>query len=122
MTDNEILEGNKLIAEFMGGAYNKQNDDFMFVLGNCPTKHASCIWDSILLQYDASWEWLMPVVEKIGALPNINVNISSFDGCNIYDDDYKNTAKGMRIFAKGDLIKSVWLAVVEFIKWFNQNK
>ena len=66
MTDKEIIEGNKLIAEFMGLNYEDvvkdiwynyqqlgyRNSDFM----NFPENYKF---------YHSSWDWLMPVVEKI---------------------------------------------------------
>jgi hypothetical protein len=94
----EIVEGNKLIAEFMGDKGH----------------------DMLSYQYHSSWDWLMPVVERIGEMPSINFNLSSFDGAVFYDDDYKHTASGNRIAKKENtMIQSTWLAVVEFIRWHN---
>ena len=74
-------EKNRLIAEFM----------------NFPTKElGGRLTDGALInicKYHTSWDWLMPVVEKIG-----NENYLSFD----IEDTYNN--------------------VVEHIKWYNENK
>jgi len=98
-----IEEGNKLIAEFMNvskDSYRYKND---------------------LLNYEDSWDWLMPVVEKIAAMDYMNFNLSSFDGAGFYDDDYKHTARGTRIFSKKDkLIDSTWQAVIQFIQWYQK--
>lgn len=49
MTQEEIFEGNKIIAEFMGGNIN--NIDFYRDFSGC--------------EYYSSWNWLMPVIGKI---------------------------------------------------------
>jgi len=56
MTEQEIIEGNKLIAEFMGdyrAKYKVSND---YTLANAMLK---------TLKYHSSWDWLMPVFKKI---------------------------------------------------------
>lgn len=74
------MENNKLIAEFMG-------------------------WDNgiIELKFHASWDWLMPVVEKIEqvheGVPQELMNVSLFS--TIYD---------------------VYKAVVKYIEWYNQKQ
>ena len=50
-------ESNKLVAEFMGCIYN--ND---FYYDNDPNMYPEGIEGS---KYHSSWDWLMPVVEKI---------------------------------------------------------
>lgn len=74
MSEQEILEGNKMIAEFMGIEIVKRNDeDAVFMLENAAfpeyfrcTKHNT---------YNSDWNLLMPVLEKIEALEyNVNVN------------------------------------------------
>ena len=52
-TDKEILEGNKLIAEFMTG---QSKDSKVFFKLNCVDTE---------LKYHPSWDWLMPVIGKI---------------------------------------------------------
>jgi hypothetical protein len=107
MTQQE-LEGNKLIAEFMGGtlvgcANSEYKEVYQFETDI--TYFAGKKWPAPVLAYHSSWDWLMPVVEMI---KNIVCN-SEF------------------IYRIGnDLltidIDKVFKRVVEFIKWYNQNK
>lgn len=111
MNNKEILEGNKLIAEFMGGKYDK---DTTFPI------HSDDIWLPIygivnyktinngkIIEYHQSWDWLMPVVEKclIGEAEN------GYDYTKLYD------ALCHINFSE------IYAQVVEFINWYNlQNK
>ncbi len=54
------MENNTLIAEFMGGQRVLPDEDVY----NMPTHNNLC-YGVNELQYDTSWDWLMPVVEKI---------------------------------------------------------
>jgi|TARA_E500000305_G_scaffold94043_1_gene82822 hypothetical protein len=54
------MKYNKLIAEFMGGQRVLPDEDVY----NMPTHNNLC-YGVNELQYDTSWDWLMPVVEKI---------------------------------------------------------
>jgi hypothetical protein len=123
-----IVENNKLIAEFMGGKY--KNTSIMYLDKNeiwLPNE-GICRYDTLelgkgkLLHYNDAWNWLIPVVEKIENLPYI----SQFDITKTrvyiafklkYDRDsiiqeYQGKPK----------IEAAYKAVVEFIKWYNQNK
>lgn len=108
MKEKEIIEGNKLIAEFMGGIYKISpitleedrekiylgKDEEIFQINPRHERHS--------LKYNTSWNWLMGVVEKIGT-----------------DDELKRQIDiSIEYFFSGD-IHSVWLAVVELIKGHN---
>jgi len=89
MTQKEILEGNRLIAEFVG--------------------NTSTLWtkrwfvsDYSVMKYHSSWDWLIPCIGKISneceepeELDNLKYALLSND------------------------IKTAWFEVVEFIKWYN---
>lgn len=136
MENNEILEGNKLIAEFMGlkkqgfGANEHFTDN-----GN------RIVATSNGLQYHTSWDWIMPVVEKIIKMPIENGCKKSILPINLYLeseflfetkeltktlDGYKYgfyyNSKFDKNYISGNLKHNAFLAVVEFIKWYNQNK
>ena len=95
-------ENNKMIAEFMGleHCYRPYGDGFMEV-----KKEGLCI-ELEDLQYHESWDWLMPVVEKI---------------LNKSDDDELIE----RFYEIQNVIpnrEATYQAVVEFINEYNQNK
>lgn len=102
----EILEGNKLIAEFMGLKIHKN--------GMCDNPTNKTL--SLGLQYHSSWDWLMPVWKKLGNLIyEIRRHVSS--------EDYKRveiiTINVLKAFLKVE-INSVFNWIVEGIKWYNQ--
>lgn len=115
--DNETLEGNKLIAEFMGMNFLSTHFDsagyeqYSYSVSDEISKQvygytgATTFLDN---QFNSSFDWLMPVVEKIIELKNIY---------GVYAEISK-VAEALLLID----IKVLWLAVVEFIKWYNQNK
>lgn len=110
------LENNKLIAEFMGykfyehfplkrnGWQRREQKDTAIYLAYSDDE----------LKYHESWDWLMPVVEK---LEDMGCEITQTNGeCTISGDEYyEETYGNNRRHATFD-------AVVEFIKWYNENK
>lgn len=117
-----IEEGNKLIAEFMGAV---------------PTKALGTeTWDvpnmdglQFVLFYHSSWDWLMPVVEKIEQigedLPIVYVVINGY-GCEISYMINHNWPEDRDVIADvgypeaQSKIESVWKAVVKFIEKHNE--
>ena len=89
------METNKIIAKFMGGYELEEFED-----------------------YDTSWEWLMPVVEKIE---------QTNEGCTlvIIEDERCHIVNqiGFEIDSVGHTkIEAVYNACLIFIKWYNKNK
>jgi hypothetical protein len=109
MTQEEIIQGNKLIAEFMGGikpdlfcngvkqSENAWNHNDI----NNPLCGGKYYDDS--LKYHTSWNWLMPVVERCNSIIN-HIEYFSRDL--------------QRALCAAD-IELVFIAVIEFIKWYN---
>ena len=81
MNKQQIMKDNKLIAEFMRVVFHDDANQYYSAEG---------LYIGTTLQYDTSWEWLMPVVCKINDLWWI-------------EDDYIN-----------DRIKKVHNAVLQF--------
>lgn len=110
MTDNE------LIAEFMGLERSKANHDYFFI----PEYHAFVAPDNIL--YHQSWDWLMPVVEKIersGTLFHTRIMCYADENnylCDIVDIENNEASCQLSQTSK---IDAVYKAVVGFIKWYN---
>ena len=126
MKIEEIKESNKLIARFMGGTLkeptkehpkNPYNKPTWWGVGTRPTV------GNFSLSYHESWDWIIPVVEKIRSLDNmVNINFWSETNaaeCVIYNwedfgsEEIRNECESS--------IDSVYLSVIEFIKWYNQN-
>jgi hypothetical protein len=141
MKTEEILEGNKLIAEFMGAKPLMEGELEIVCSDGCNIM----VYDSGVQQkipnmrFHTSWDWLMPVVDKIAKtiIPkewlnsgwNLSIDYAitkvgtSFS---IGDNDLWITDCGIdpKGWANAGLtpIERTWLAVIEFIKWYNQNK
>ena len=92
MTQEEIIEGNISIDKFM--------DNWLISRGFSETE----------LNYNSDYNTLMPVVEKIER--EFNQVIITYEYCdipNIYNSQKQNSK-----------IEAVWIAVVEFINWYNR--
>lgn len=127
MTQQEILEGNKLIAEFMGSSFKTYKKGHIrkdsvtvcyFDDGMSPFSGGVSIKN---LKFHSSWDWLMPVVEKIEK--DYWVTVTTTRGISAVSIHQPKLAyeKIARVDS-ANKIEAVWLAVVEFIKWYNENK
>jgi hypothetical protein len=130
----KIEEGNRLIADFIG--YEK---DFLAEEGEEPRyfvyDHLECIadgvdwWDTVEMDWSSwlypkdmkfhfSWDWLMPVVERIenkGYDVFINGLYCRITDCGLSDFEIESTEVSNKR-------EAVFKAVVEFIKWYNENE
>ena len=63
---NETIEGNRLIAKFMGGEYKEDLPYTWTKTGwiNTPANHTKTIAQDYDFEYHKNWNWLMEVVEK----------------------------------------------------------
>ena len=120
----EITEGNKLIAEFMGG---KVVSNIFICNESTRTHNEKCLdhYNIAQASYDSSWDWLMPVVEKIQHLENelparIDFQIHLLGAVELHINNKR--VFEMTAFEPGTLINAVYKGVIEFIKWYNQNK
>ncbi len=108
-------DGNKLIAEFIGKPVTEDNNLYM-------SSEIDYTFP-VHLKYHSSWDWLMPVVEKIQSL-SCNVNIIN-NCCQIimFDTSYS----GEPIYKKNKTmantkIENVYDSVIQFIQWYNQQQ
>lgn len=121
LTD-EILEGNKLIAEFMGMQYKQNCDDRFVAQRTVKGKQKWVILKFIALQYHCNWSWLMPVVEKIEGLGvefTIRRNFIELQGFVL---DKMETYRWNGGSTSESKLISAWHGVVQFIKYYNSNK
>lgn len=115
-----ILENNKLIAEFMG--FKLQNNPNERFYKNYFTQ-ANGVWGNRIeiLHFDSDWNWLMEVVEKIessGYLVKMAGKIVIIDNKS-NNKDYISFESSQEVTK----IEAVYKACVTFIEWYNkQNK
>ena len=127
---------NKLIAEFMGLSYCTKHM-YEGWYKNHEHNHRVCDFDG--LKYHSSWDWLMPVVEKISMINHgsndgqryiFNTNRCAKFHINENDKPIKIRIKGVHItyptpfieINSFDELEGTWLACVEFIKWYSCQK
>ena len=108
MNQQEIIEGNKLIAEFMGAKMVVENYHGINII-EFPDKSTK---DLRGLRYHSSWDWLMPVVEKIHTMEEYTEEYTSEQII------YAPILQAIPLYG----IRRVWNEVVEFIKWYNEQK
>lgn len=131
------VENNKLIAEFMGyrecpmklyrmddkfesvtiySMYQEEDEYLTIEAGKKQVK-----FSPNEMEFHSSWDWLMPVVEKIGSMfHQVKIEFNEgFPYCEIlcYNEDGELSKE---IKEEGD--NATYQAVVEFIKWYNENK
>lgn len=104
-----IEENNKLIAEFMG------YEELRVAVSN----HIHDKEPLKELKYHTSFDWLMPVVEKIEGLGYDTELVYRLDdgGHCFYINDSPIFSSQM-----GGKKEATYTVVIEFIKWYNKNK
>ena len=126
-----ITENNQLIAEFMGvfdkilstGNIHSWSDaPFYYTTEDTREKVIKNI--SKYSKYSKDWNWLMKVVEKIESIEDgvYQVDILQ-EGCKILKKCSLLIDKTVsKLEPYSTKIKSVYLACIEFIKWYNKQK
>lgn len=143
MKQEEINKGNRLIAEFIQLKFivrekdtwiNTSTSDYGAQSGHTERQgkwyYGQMIKDKVHesdLKYHSSWDWLMPVVEKINSI------------CSKHGQELSNHSKDQQHLPNqldnplhwkswsyhnvslSTNIERVWLAVTEFIKWHNSH-
>jgi hypothetical protein len=110
MTQAEIIEGNSLLADFIGGTSEKKYGGTVFYFTHQTNpiawQEGDAYYYDEALPFHKSWEWLMPVVEKIKKM-----SITDF------------SQKKPVMNALYDVDKSIlWKAAVNFIKQNNSSQ
>jgi hypothetical protein len=111
-----IEENNRLIAEFMGQLFHNGN--------TCLPEHNRYIGEGNYssffkvtdLKYHESWDWLMPVVEKVSSI------FGEWD----YDDERREKAEDIfymdNMFSEfiSSNIEAIYNRCIQFIEWYNE--
>ena len=104
--EREIIEWNKLIAEFMEAHQDMYKK--WFYKGYINGVHFLG-YDVSEFKYHSSWDWLHPVIQKIR------------DWYNLDNKDVDAAFDVIKLGISED-IETVYKAVVSFIQWHNQSK
>jgi len=110
MKEHEIATENKLIAKFMGGVLHDPKDLYGIKVwsGYPPIEGRLDLPAS--LRFHESWDWLIPVVDKIRDLQ--------------YYAKYKNPNSNLitdkKIHINTKFIRNTWGETVNFIQWYNK--
>ena len=119
MTELEIFNSNKLIAEFMG--FEIKNNKIIYDPSDVPPDELLIGWCLCNLKYHCDWNWLMPVVDKISNLPHVSITLMLWGYANIkikeHDDDYEEIIYNITMSSFS--IQFLWRSIIEFIKWYN---
>lgn len=114
-------EGNELIALFMGYKLGwwipgeKQVKQYL-----SPNDKALYLKD---FKYHCSWNWLMPVVEKIESLELTYSNRPYFPRVELINKVCVIELRTETLAFPGkSKIEATWTTVIEFIKWYNEEK
>lgn len=116
MESKRFEKGNEMIAKFMYPTFLEElesgqgsfKEDAYF-------KMFYFYKDFDKMQYHSSFEWLMPVIEKIESFPNIVVSIAGTT-CKVFN--FKDLLFSQFAETK---IEATWGAVIKFIEYYNYN-
>lgn len=113
MEQKEIIEGNKLIAIFMGTEIKGTKGPYKYRIGDQAYQEEG-------LRYHSNWNWLMDVMEKIGKDYNARITwtagameVTYIDRPDIHDDN------SIADFGGFGSIMNTWKCAVKFIQWYN---
>ena len=124
----KIEESNKLIAEFLGLKLTniKAEDVWSTVeyLSDNPDSTLPCsVPIDNTLYFDKSYDWLMPVVERIESLGYDSRIIGNNSDSGFLCDfvDIENNEISCKVSYESKL-EAVYKTVIEFIKWYNDQE
>lgn len=75
-----------------------------------------------ILEYHKSWDWLIPVVEKIEKQGSIiQISFSGITNCKIIVGNFKEPIITVANTESQNSIEAIYLAVVDYIKYYNKH-
>lgn len=128
MKRKKIIKGNEIIAKFMiskkgkklkvpGCIYRQDINDGLLVEDSLDEE------DYESFKYHSSWDWLMPVVEKINTLLYPNEDDGYADQLIEQDNDLIFDFQNAHYFGyRAETLKDIYNKCITFIKWYNKNK
>ena len=126
MSEQEIIEGNKLIAEFMEYRFKNQSKYWCIYPLDDNSFLRNLGWVEFNnLKFHSSWDWLMPVVEKVTSLiqEKLYIPIGKYkeyeEQHNLYGIQWRKLFDYQSYNFFKARIESIYKAIVEFIKWYN---
>jgi len=127
MTEQEIIEGNKLIAEFMGETNLTKVKYLGYKIPVGRGKKATVEATKLIpyeKQYNILWDCIMKVIDKIEKLgydSRIIGNDSDLGFLCDFTDNQNTCIASVYCYQQDGATKleCVFLAVIEFVKWFN---
>ena len=119
MKREEIIANNKLIAEFLGFVNTTPNDRDFDIMEHPTTKK---LVEPASMKHHKSWDELMPVVEKINKeLYLIDILYTLNSTKVLIKLNYNNEIIAEGYTESFNSLDAVYNAVVQFIKWWNEN-
>ena len=124
MTQEEILEYNKMCAEFLGWTIDQ--DEILTVPEECKVK-PQIYWPAYKnLLFHSDWNWIMEVVEAIEKLKfNVRITIACIKIENAFDNDsnlspiYKFHSIQGEFESKKEAVVQ---AINQFLIWYNEQR
>lgn len=107
MKQEKIIQGNKLIAEFMGNRFKPKSKWYNIFGYRCDVfiNRRGVAFPLHAMRYHSSWDWIIPVIHLISTKYKI-----AYRGSNI-----QKQLATFNVFL-------VFGAVVEFIQWYNKRE
>ncbi|NTW33725.1 MAG: hypothetical protein HGB12_14075 [Bacteroidetes bacterium] len=113
--DEKIIKNNILIAEFMGGKPTNALGSIAWDLPDFPGLQ-------LVLFYDSSWDWLMPVINAIEKIGESNRYWGTLCKITTTYIEIGDVLLDFKLKQYNTKIQGTWMAVVEFIKQYNKTK
>ena len=117
MENEYIIEGNKLILGFEG--YEHVSDDpetyhegYYYKEGEGAEHIEDCL-------FHESWDWLIPIIDKIRNMPKVIAFEISFSLGVIVKTFYNGK---WHFYESNDIIEAPYVAVIDYIKWYNNEQ
>lgn len=109
---SDQLSDNERITRWMG---HKKNSDGLYYIPEMSLGRNSSLFREDQILYDASWDWLMPVVQNIHRLWYENVD--QYNTVPKHQRDWDNNGSRVIMLSITVSIQIAYKEVVEFIKW-----